>query len=76
MQSFTPRALVAALAAIGAQSALAVEQSKPFSLGEIQIAAPQDDKLATGSSVVELQDIRLHDRETVDRALALSLIHI
>ncbi|OLS62545.1 TonB-dependent receptor plug domain-containing protein [Pseudomonas putida] len=72
MQPFTPRTLVLAIAAISAQSALAAEDSKPFTLGEIQIAAPQDEKLATGSTVVELQDIRLHDRETVDRALALA----
>ena len=58
MKSFTPRALVVAIAAVHAQSLLAAETSQPFSLGEIQISAPQDEKLATGSTVVELKDIR------------------
>ncbi|MEN5199850.1 TonB-dependent receptor [Pseudomonas wadenswilerensis] len=71
MTPFAPRTLLLALAAISAEAAVA-EQKKTFSLGEIQISAPQDDALATGSSVVELDDMRLHDRETVDRALALA----
>lgn len=71
MTPFAPRTLLLALAAISAEAAVA-EQKKTFSLGEIQIWAPQDEALATGSSVVELEDMRLHDRETVDRALALA----
>ncbi|MDD1015223.1 TonB-dependent receptor plug domain-containing protein [Pseudomonas rubra] len=71
MTPFAHRTLLLSLAAISAQAAVA-EQKNTFSLGEIQISAPQDETLATGSSVVELEDMRLHDRETVDKALALA----
>ncbi|MDH0648733.1 TonB-dependent receptor [Pseudomonas sp. GD03858] len=72
MKSLAPRLSLAALAAMATSPAFADEQEKPFTLGEIRISAPQDDKLATGSSVVEAADMRLHDRETVDKALALA----
>ncbi|MHC6225093.1 TonB-dependent receptor plug domain-containing protein [Pseudomonas sp. X10] len=71
MMPFVPRTLMAALAAVSAQAALA-ETDKAFTLGEIQISAPQDETLSTGSSVIEQQDMRLHDRETVGRALELA----
>ncbi|WP_252088866.1 TonB-dependent receptor plug domain-containing protein [Pseudomonas sp. MWU13-3659] len=72
MKSLAPRLSLAALAAMATSAAPAADPQAPFTLGEIRVAAPQDDKLATGSSVVEAADMRLHDRETVDKALALA----
>lgn len=71
MKPLTPHALLVAVAALGAESALA-EQKNTFTLGEIQISAPQDETLSTGGSVIDLKDIRLHDRETVASALTLA----
>ena len=71
MKPLTPRALMVALATLGAENTLA-EQNNTFSLGEILISAPQDEKLSTGASVIDLEQIRLNDRETVGRALELA----
>lgn len=71
MKTLPPRALALAIAATGAQIAVA-QQSPTFTLGEIHITAPEDEKLATGSSSVELKDIRQFDRETVGQALTLA----
>ncbi|WP_033727718.1 TonB-dependent receptor plug domain-containing protein [Pseudomonas cremoricolorata] len=64
------RALTLAIVASAAPFALA--DSPAFTLGEIRISAPEDEKLATGSTTVELKDIRQFDRETVGQALALA----
>lgn len=71
MKPFVPSALMLAIAAVTAHAAPA-DKGKPFNLGEIQISAPQDETLATGSSVIDLEAIRLNDRETVGRALQMA----
>ena len=71
MKPLTPRTVMVAVAALGAQPAVA-EQNNTFNLGEIQISAPRDETLSTGGSVIDLKDIRLHDRETVGSALTLA----
>jgi iron complex outermembrane receptor protein len=71
MKPLTSSALLVAVAAFGAEPAFA-EEKNTFTLGEILISAPQDDTLSTGSSVINLEDIRLQDRETVGQALALA----
>ncbi|MGG2399416.1 TonB-dependent receptor plug domain-containing protein [Pseudomonas sp. SH1-B] len=71
MKSLVPGALMAVVTSTATPFAFA-ESSKPFDLGEIYISAPQDEKLSTGSSVIDLEAIRLNDRETVGQALQMA----
>lgn len=47
MKPLSPRTLMVAVAALGAQPVLA-EEKNTFTLGEIQISAPRDETLSTG----------------------------